>query len=117
MSRDASEKGSIQEQIIENDIAQGAPRPGVVLGLDRLAYLRHSRFRDRGLIPQRIGEGGLDITHRQSAYKRGDHQRFSALVLETCLPNRREANAAVVPRSLGRSKVIGPAVVLTVAGR
>ena len=41
----------------------------------------------------------------------------SALVLVTFLPNSREANAAVVPRSLGRSKVTGPAVVLTVTGR
>ena len=38
----------------------------------------------------------------------------NALVLVTFLPNSREANAAVVPRSLGRSKVTGPAVVLTV---
>jgi len=41
----------------------------------------------------------------------------NALVLVTFLPNSREANAAVVPRSLGRSKVTGPAVVLTVTGR
>ncbi|CPR04108.1 hypothetical protein BRW65_14125 [Mycobacterium paraffinicum] len=40
----------------------------------------------------------------------------SALVLVTCLPNNREANAVVVSRSLGRSKVTGPAVVLTVTG-
>ena len=30
-----------------------------------------------------------------------------------CLPNMREANAAVVPRSLGRFRVTGPAAVLT----
>src|SRR6476469_7507999 len=110
-------KGRIQEQVIENDIAQGAPRPGVVLGLDRLAYLRHRRFRDRGLIPQRIGEGGLDIRTDSPRTNEAITNDSSALVLQTCLPNRREANAAVVPRSLGRSKVIGPAVVLTVAGR
>jgi hypothetical protein len=39
-----------------------------------------------------------------------------ALVFVTCLPNRRDANAAVVPRSFGRSSSTGPAVVLTVAG-
>lgn len=40
-----------------------------------------------------------------------------ALVFVTCLPNNLDANAAVVPRSFGRSNVTGPAVVLTVTGR
>ena len=40
-----------------------------------------------------------------------------ALVLVTWLPNRREANASVVPRNLGRASVTGPAVVLTVTSR
>jgi len=39
-----------------------------------------------------------------------------ALVLVTPAPRRREAKAMSVPRSLGRSRVIGPAVVFTVAG-
>jgi hypothetical protein len=34
--------------------------------------------------------------------------------LVTPVPRRREANASVVPRSFGRSRVIGPAVVFTV---
>ena len=41
----------------------------------------------------------------------------SALVLVTWLPNRREANFSVVPRSLGRDSCTGPAVVLTVTSR
>ena len=40
-----------------------------------------------------------------------------ALVLVTWLPNSREANASVVPRSFGRASVTGPAVVLTVTSR
>ncbi|SON62926.1 hypothetical protein MSIMFI_04456 [Mycobacterium simulans] len=68
------EEGGIQEQVIEHDIAQRAPCPGVVLGLDGLTYLGDSRFRDRGLIAQRIGEGGFDIAHRQPAHERRDHQ-------------------------------------------
>src|SRR6266576_171053 len=40
-----------------------------------------------------------------------------ALVLVTCAPNRREANASVVPRSFGRASPTGPAVVLTVTSR
>ncbi len=41
----------------------------------------------------------------------------SAFDLVMVLPNRREASAAVVPRSLGLATVTGPAVVLTVAGQ
>ena len=41
----------------------------------------------------------------------------SALVLVTWLPNRREANASVLPRSFGLDKVTGPAVVLTLTSR
>ena len=41
----------------------------------------------------------------------------SALVLVTCAPNRREANAPVVPRSFGRASATGPAVVLTLTSR
>jgi len=41
----------------------------------------------------------------------------SAFDFVTLLPNRLDANASVVPRSFGRATVIGPAVVLTVAGQ
>ena len=41
----------------------------------------------------------------------------SALVLVTWLPNSRDANASVVPRSLGRDSCTGPAVVFTVTSR
>ncbi len=41
----------------------------------------------------------------------------SAFVLVTCAPNRREANAPVVPRSFGLASATGPAVVLTLTSR
>src|SRR6266496_5960366 len=41
----------------------------------------------------------------------------SALVLVTCAPNSREANAPVVPRNFGRDRATGPAVVLTLTSR
>src|SRR6266545_8061317 len=41
----------------------------------------------------------------------------SALVLVTWLPNRRDANASVVPRSFGLASATGPAVVLTFTSR
>jgi hypothetical protein len=40
-----------------------------------------------------------------------------ALVLVTWLPNGRDANASVVPRSFGLARATGPAVVLTVTSR
>jgi hypothetical protein len=42
---------------------------------------------------------------------------FKALVRTTPMPKSREAKASSVPRSLGRSMVIGPAVVLMVVGQ
>ncbi len=39
-----------------------------------------------------------------------------AFVRVTSVPSRRLAKASSVPRSLGRSRVIGPAVVLMVSG-
>ncbi len=41
----------------------------------------------------------------------------SAFDLVMALPNSREANACVVPRSFGRCTVTGPAAVFTVAGQ
>jgi len=41
----------------------------------------------------------------------------SALVLVTWLPNNRDANASVVPRSFGRASITGPAVDLTATSR
>src|SRR6476661_8416625 len=111
------EERGIQEQIIEHDVVEAPLRPCLVFGLDHLTYLRHSRFRDRGLIAEGVGEGGS--TSRVDNPRTNDAitSDSKAWVLVTCLPNRREANAAVVPRSLGRSRVTGPAVVLTVTGR
>ncbi len=40
----------------------------------------------------------------------------SAFVLVTPVPNSREVNGSTVPRSVGRSTVTGPLVVLTVVG-
>ena len=41
----------------------------------------------------------------------------SAWVLVTPVPNSRDANTSVVPRSFGRAKVTGPAVVLIVVSQ
>jgi len=41
----------------------------------------------------------------------------SAFVFVTCDPNSRDANASVVPRTLGRDSCTGPAVVFTVTSR
>src|SRR4051812_47474951 len=41
----------------------------------------------------------------------------NAFVLDTPAPNSRETNFSLVPRSFGRSRVTGPAVVFTVVGQ
>jgi hypothetical protein len=59
----------------------------------------------------------LHVAHRQTTDNEAITSASKALVFVTCLPNSRDANASVVPRSLGRSNVTGPVVVLTVTGR
>ena len=51
-----------------------APGPALVLILDLAADRRHRRLGDRGLVAQRLGQGGLHIADRQAADERGDHQ-------------------------------------------
>ena len=46
-----------------------------------------------------------------------DTNASNALDLVMRVPNSREVNNSVVPRSLGRATVTGPAVVLTVVGQ
>jgi hypothetical protein len=67
--------------------------------------------------PSALSEGGLHVADRQAPHERGNHQASSAFVLVTWEPNRPDANASLVPRSFGRDKVTGPAVVFTVTSR
>ena len=41
----------------------------------------------------------------------------SAFVFVTCAPNSLDANASLVPRSFGRDRLTGPAVVFTITSR
>ena len=111
------EEAGVQEQVIQRDLIQAAPRPRLVLVLDLPADGRHGGLGDRGLVAERVGQGGLHVADRQAADEGRDDQDSRALVLVTWLPNRREANASVVPRSFGRASATGPAVVLTVTSR
>ena len=91
--------------------------PGLVLVLDRLA--------DGRTVDLEIAAWSPSASARVASTSRTDRPRTkeaitsdsSALVLVTCAPNRREANASVVPRSFGRASVTGPAVVFTVTSR
>jgi hypothetical protein len=69
-----AEERRVQEQVAEGDVVKAAPRPGLVLILDGLADGRDSGLGDRGLIAQRIRQGGLHIAGRQAPDERGDHQ-------------------------------------------
>jgi hypothetical protein len=67
-----------------------------------LAHLRDSRFRDRGLITERIGQGSLHITHRQPAHERGYHQRFQRIGLGDVLAEQARGERG------GRAAQLGP---------
>jgi hypothetical protein len=107
----------VQKQVVQRDLVESAARPRLILGADRLADFGDRRLGDRGLIAERFGQGGLDIPTDRPRTNAAITSVSRALVFVTCLPNNRDANAAVVPRSFGRSNVTGPVVVLTVTGR
>jgi hypothetical protein len=67
---------TVQEQVIQLDVAKVAPLPGVELVLDDLADPVHGRLAQRGLGTERLGQRGLDITDAQAAHKAGQHERF-----------------------------------------
>ena len=69
-----AEMAAVQEQVLEVDVGQLPVLPGVELGLDRLAHPAHRRLRQGGLGAQRVGQGGLDVAHRQAPHEPGDHQ-------------------------------------------
>ncbi len=71
-----AEEAGIQEQVIHGDPVEAAPGPGVVLAGDLLADRRHGGLGDRGLVAQRLGQGGFDVADGQAADERGDHQRL-----------------------------------------
>ncbi|MFB4273447.1 hypothetical protein [Nonomuraea sp. GTA35] len=59
----------------------------------------------------------FDVAHGKAAYEEAITSISRALVgAGDPVPNRREVNASVVPRSFGRVMAIGPLVVLTVVG-
>jgi len=108
------EVAAVQEQVLQLYLGQVPGGEDVELGPDRLAYPADRRLRHGRLGAQRLGDGRFHVANRQAPDEPGDHQDSKALVLVTPLPNRRDANGTVVPRSLGRRSVTGPAVVLTV---
>ena len=75
------EEAGVQEQVVEGDLIEAALCPGLVVVLDLLADRRHGGLGDRGLVAERLGEGGLHVAHRQSAHERGDHQRLQRIGL------------------------------------
>jgi len=75
------EEAGVQEQVVEPDAVQAPPGPRVVFVLDLLADRRHGGLGDRGLVAERVRQGGLDVADRQAADERGDYQRFEGVGL------------------------------------
>jgi hypothetical protein len=92
------EERGVQVQVVQGDAVQPAPRPGLVFVLDLAADRRHRGLGDRGLITQRLGQGGLDVADRQAGHERGDHQRFQRVRL-----------GHVRPEQPGRERLAGAA--------
>jgi hypothetical protein len=112
-----AEEAGAQEQVAQGDAVQPPPGLCLVLAGDLTADGRHGRLDDRGLVAERLSQGGLHVPERQAPDERAITRDSNALVLVTWLPNRREAKASLAPRSLGRASSTGPAVVLTVTSR
>ena len=112
-----AEKAAVQEQVVQHHAIQAAAGPCLVLLLDLLADRRHRGLGDRGLVAERIAKVASTSRTDRPRMKEAITRDSRALVLVTWLPNRREANASVVPRSLGLARATGPAVVLTVTSR
>jgi hypothetical protein len=75
------EERGVQEQVIEHDVVQASLCPCLVFGFDRCTHLGDSRFRDRCLVAEGVGEGRFDIADRQPTHERGDHQRLERVGL------------------------------------
>jgi len=67
------EERGVQIQVVQRDLIEAAPGPGLVLVLDLLAHRRHRGLGDRGLVAGSLGERGFHVADRQAAHKRGDH--------------------------------------------
>ena len=93
----------VQEQVVQLDVVQAPGRSTPRTRLDRLADPRHRRL---ATSPPRSPSASASV----ASTSRIDSPRTnpaitsdsSALVLVTCVPNSREANGSVVPRSFGR---------------
>ena len=71
-------KDDVQEQVVQGDVIETAGGPPLILVLDLLADRRDRGLGDRGLIAQRLRQGGLHVPDRQATHERGDHQRSPA---------------------------------------
>lgn len=68
------EVAPVQEEVVELDLGEIPGSPGVELGFDRLADAGHRRLGDLRLWPQRLREGGFDVSHGESSDEPGDDQ-------------------------------------------
>jgi hypothetical protein len=75
------EEGGVQERVIQHHRIQAAGRPCLILLGDLLADGRDGGFGDRGLVAQRIGQGGLHVPDRQAPDEGRNDQGFESIGL------------------------------------
>ena len=105
---------TVQKQVVQLDVVEAAGAPRLELGLD-LPQIRDTVDFDTAACSPSASTSAASTSRVDSPRTNpAITSDSSALVLVTCVPNSCEANRSVVPRSLGRASVTGPAVVLTV---
>jgi hypothetical protein len=105
---------AVQKQVVQLDFVEAASAKRRELGLDLRADPRTVDFDTVARSPS--------ASQSAASTSRVDNPRTNpaitsdsrALVLVTPVPNNREANRSVVPRTFGRCNVTGPAMVFTV---
>ena len=73
------EVAAVEKQVLELDTGEIADLEGVELDLDGLANPTHGRLRHLGRGPERLLQGGLDVSGGQAPHPPGDHERLDGV--------------------------------------
>jgi len=107
----------IEEQVVEGDPRQVPRAPGLELDLDGLKIRETVDLDKAASEPRASAKVASTSRTDRPRTKLAMTSDSKALVRHTPVPSSREAKAFSVPRSFGRSRVIGPEVVLMVVGQ
>ena len=76
-----AEEAGVQEQVVQGDAVQAPAGPRLVFVLDCLAHGGDRRLGDRGLVAERVSQGGLHVPDRQAADEGGNHEGLQRIGL------------------------------------